>query len=100
MPDEVEWRPRSSSLSSCVVRLVTSLFPTMFLVCKFTEYKRQQQDQSKRKVTERELSNLNHKIDKLLVKLEEHEPELASSVDEECVICISAKATMQTFPCG
>ena len=90
----------SPSLSSVVVKFVASVFPTMFLVCKFTEYKRQQQDQSKRKVTERELSNLNHKIDKLLVKLEEHEPEIAGTPDEECVICISAKATMQTFPCG
>ncbi|KAI1292846.1 hypothetical protein HDE_06819 [Halotydeus destructor] len=72
----------------------------MFLVCKLTDFKRSQQDQSKRKVTEKELTHLNHKIDKLLVKLEEHEPELAASTDEECVICISAKATMQTFPCG
>ncbi|XP_071040073.1 uncharacterized protein [Parasteatoda tepidariorum] len=38
--------------------------------------------------------------DKLLVRLEEHEPEQAQSQDEECAICISAKATMQTFPCG
>ncbi|CAG2111121.1 unnamed protein product, partial [Medioppia subpectinata] len=39
--------------------------------------------------------------DKLLIKLEdENDPQLATSPDEECVICISAKATMQTFPCG
>ncbi|GIY06652.1 RING-type domain-containing protein [Caerostris extrusa] len=38
--------------------------------------------------------------DKLLVRLEEHEPEQAQTQDEECAICISAKATMQTFPCG
>ncbi|XP_067141599.1 uncharacterized protein [Centruroides vittatus] len=43
---------------------------------------------------------LNKLDDKLLVKLEEHEPEMATSRDDECVICISAKATMQTFPCG
>ncbi|XP_022644561.1 uncharacterized protein LOC111243375 isoform X1 [Varroa destructor] len=40
------------------------------------------------------------KADKLLNKLDEHEPELAGSQDEECVICVGAKATMQTFPCG
>src|SRR5688572_13290342 len=34
----------------------------MFLVCKYQEYKRQQQEVNKRKVTERELSHLNHKI--------------------------------------
>ncbi|OWR43263.1 hypothetical protein KGM_209707 [Danaus plexippus plexippus] len=39
-------------------------------------------------------------IDKLLNKLEENEPELASSPEEECVICVNAKATMQTSPCG
>ncbi|CAG9564562.1 unnamed protein product [Danaus chrysippus] len=36
----------------------------------------------------------------MLNKLEENEPELASSPEEECVICVNAKATMQTSPCG
>ncbi|KAJ0174539.1 hypothetical protein K1T71_009647 [Dendrolimus kikuchii] len=38
--------------------------------------------------------------DKLLNKLEENEPEIATSPEEECVICVNAKATMQTSPCG
>ncbi|XP_050512888.1 uncharacterized protein LOC114334013 [Diabrotica virgifera virgifera] len=38
--------------------------------------------------------------EKLLNKLEETEPELATCQEEECVICINAKATMQTAPCG
>ncbi|CAH2043979.1 unnamed protein product, partial [Iphiclides podalirius] len=38
--------------------------------------------------------------DKLLNKLEENDPELATSPEEECVICVNAKATMQTSPCG
>ncbi|GLH04829.1 Uncharacterized protein GBIM_10456, partial [Gryllus bimaculatus] len=38
--------------------------------------------------------------DKLLTKLEENEPELATSQEDECVICVNAKATMQTSPCG
>ncbi|XP_036150572.1 fl(2)d-associated complex component-like, partial [Monomorium pharaonis] len=38
--------------------------------------------------------------DKLLTKLEENEPELASSQEDECVICVNARATMQTAPCG
>lgn len=39
--------------------------------------------------------------EKLLQRLEEHkQPETTSCQGEECVICISAKATMQTFPCA
>ncbi|XP_053206657.1 myb-like protein A isoform X2 [Panonychus citri] len=82
------------------IDILSSFFPTMFLVCKFHQFKRQQQESNRKKITEKELSHLNHKIDKLLNKLEEHDSELASTPDEECVICISAKATMQTFPCG
>ncbi|XP_076360813.1 uncharacterized protein LOC143252487 [Tachypleus tridentatus] len=80
--------------------LVALALPGMYLVYKISEFKKQQQEQNRRKITERELTHLNHKIDKLLVKLEEHEPELAKSREEECAICINAKATMQTFPCG
>ncbi|KAG8182289.1 hypothetical protein JTE90_011107 [Oedothorax gibbosus] len=76
------------------------VFPGKFLVDKIAGLKKQQQEHSRRKVTERELAHLHHKIDKLLVRLEEHEPEQAQTQDEECAICISAKATMQTFPCG
>ncbi|KAG7209827.1 hypothetical protein KM043_011436 [Ampulex compressa] len=39
-------------------------------------------------------------MDKLLTKLEENEPELATTQEEECVICVNARATMQTAPCG
>nr|XP_027197473.1 probable serine/threonine-protein kinase mps1 [Dermatophagoides pteronyssinus] len=57
--------------------------------------------QKRFRITEKQLTYLTHKIEKLLVKLEsEYETELATTPDEECVICISAKATMQTFPCG
>lgn len=40
------------------------------------------------------------KQDKLLNKLEESEPEPPTSQEDECVICINARATMQTSPCG
>lgn len=33
-------------------------------------------------------------------KLEESEPEPPTSQEDECVICINARATMQTSPCG
>ncbi|KAJ6646021.1 hypothetical protein Bhyg_01230 [Pseudolycoriella hygida] len=39
-------------------------------------------------------------MDKLLNRLEESEPEPPTSQEDECVICINAKATMQTSPCG
>ncbi|XP_022251425.1 uncharacterized protein LOC111087792 isoform X2 [Limulus polyphemus] len=59
--------------------LVVLALPGMYLVYKINELKKQQQEQNRRKITERELTHLNHKI---------------------CAICINAKATMQTFPCG
>lgn len=45
-------------------------------------------------------SLLDHKQDKLLNKLEETEPDPPTSQEDECVICINARATMQTSPCG
>ncbi|KAM8712273.1 hypothetical protein ACLKA7_012745 [Drosophila subpalustris] len=40
-------------------------------------------------------------MDKLLSKLEEEsEPDPPTSQEDECVICINARATMQTSPCG
>ncbi|KAG7312106.1 hypothetical protein JYU34_001558 [Plutella xylostella] len=50
--------------------------------------------------TRSSLKTFRPAADKLLNKLEENEPELASSPEEECVICVNAKATMQTSPCG
>ncbi|EEB11628.1 hypothetical protein Phum_PHUM127910 [Pediculus humanus corporis] len=46
------------------------------------------------------VSNIEIYYDKLLTKLEENEPEMATSQEDECVICVNAKATMQTSPCG
>lgn len=91
---------RRAMPSGLMKPLVVLAFPGMYLVYKISEFKRQQQEHNRRKVTERELAHLNHKIDKLLTKLEEHEPELATSQEEECVVCVTAKASMQTFPCG
>ncbi|XP_037941504.1 probable serine/threonine-protein kinase DDB_G0272282 [Teleopsis dalmanni] len=42
----------------------------------------------------------NPQPDKLLSKLEESEPDPPTSQEDECVICINARATMQTSPCG
>ncbi|XP_045169902.1 uncharacterized protein LOC123532511 [Mercenaria mercenaria] len=87
--------------------------PGMYLFYKYSEFKRQQQEVHRKKVTEKELDHLNHKIDKLLAKIDDKDTEqtvtsptktpvksTVTTEDEECVICMSAKATMQTFPCG
>ncbi|KAG8035683.1 hypothetical protein G9C98_001111 [Cotesia typhae] len=80
--------------------LVVLALPGMYLFYKYSQYRREQRELSRRRITERELQHLHHKIDKLLTKLEENEPELASSQEDECVICVNARATMQTAPCG
>ncbi|XP_023288955.1 chromatin assembly factor 1 subunit A [Orussus abietinus] len=80
--------------------LVVLALPGMYLFYKYSQYRREQRELSRRRVTERELQHLHHKIDKLLTKLEENEPEMASSQEDECVICVNARATMQTAPCG
>ncbi|XP_039280334.1 serine-rich adhesin for platelets [Nilaparvata lugens] len=92
--------PRNLSSSAFMKPFVVLALPGMYLFYKYNQYKRQQQEQNRRKVTERELAHLNHKIDKLLTKLDENEPEVATSQEDECVICVNAKATMQTSPCG
>lgn len=48
--------------ASDISGLLKNLPPVMFLVCKYQHYKRNQQQSSIRKVTERELLRLNHKI--------------------------------------
>ncbi|XP_071543701.1 uncharacterized protein [Panulirus ornatus] len=92
--------PRPLTQSALMRPFVALALPGMYLVYKYNQYKRQQQEANRRKAAERELAQLNHKIEKLLNKLDEHEPELAMTQEEECVICVNAKATMQTFPCG
>ncbi|XP_041367148.1 uncharacterized protein LOC121381846 isoform X2 [Gigantopelta aegis] len=88
-----------SSNGSLVKPLNVLVSPGMYLFSKYSEYKRQQQEQQKRKITEKELENLNEKIDKLLSKIDEGEGDGTLVEEEECVICLVAKATMQTFPC-
>ncbi|XP_076639668.1 uncharacterized protein LOC143351724 [Colletes latitarsis] len=96
-----EPRVRGGSGRAGLMRpLVVLALPGMYLFYKYSQYRREQRELSRRRVTERELQHLHHKIDKLLTKLEENEPELASSQEDECVICVNARATMQTAPCG
>ncbi|CAL7933291.1 unnamed protein product [Xylocopa violacea] len=96
-----EPRVRGASGRATLMKpLVVLALPGMYLFYKYSQYRREQRELSRRRVTERELQHLHHKIDKLLTKLEKNEPELASSQEDECVICVNARATMQTAPCG
>ncbi|XP_022916281.1 uncharacterized protein [Onthophagus taurus] len=92
--------PQSPMVNPLMKPFVVLALPGMYLFYKYNQYKRKRKENARRRLTERELQHLNNKIDKLLSKLEESEPELATCQEEECVICIHAKATMQTAPCG
>ncbi|KAL9918368.1 uncharacterized protein ACN427_000729 isoform 2-T3 [Glossina fuscipes fuscipes] len=74
--------------------------PGVILAYKYSQFRQRRREAASRRVTERELSALHHKIDKLLSKLEESDPDPPTSQEDECVICINARATMQTSPCG
>ncbi|KAL8560323.1 hypothetical protein ACOMHN_006054 [Nucella lapillus] len=47
----------------------------------------------------RNLINAAAITDKLLAKMEERDADILLDDDEECVVCLGARATMQTFPC-
>lgn len=68
-----------SGRASLMKPLVVLALPGMYLFYKYSQYRREQRELSRRRVIERELQHLHHKI---------------------CVICVNARATMQTAPCG
>ncbi|KAL7051188.1 hypothetical protein ACKWTF_004377 [Chironomus riparius] len=74
--------------------------PFEAIASKYNQFKQRRREAQSRKVTEKELTALHHKIEKLLVKLEQTELEASTSEQDECVICITSKATMKTQPCG
>ncbi|XP_053690177.1 zinc finger CCCH domain-containing protein 18 [Sabethes cyaneus] len=74
--------------------------PGAIIAYKYSQYRQRRREAANRRVTERELTALHNKIEKLLCKLEESELEPPTSQEDECVICINARATMQTSPCG
>lgn len=60
--------PRNLATSALIKPLVVLALPGMYLYYKYNQYKRQQQEQTRRKVTERELAHLNHKIVRIIKK--------------------------------
>uniref|UniRef100_A0A2C9K1U7 RING-type domain-containing protein n=1 Tax=Biomphalaria glabrata TaxID=6526 RepID=A0A2C9K1U7_BIOGL len=59
-----------------------------------------QRQTDKRNKAEIELDNLHFKIDAMLSSMSSDSASRRVPLDEECVICFSAPAIMQTFPCG
>ncbi|XP_068733638.1 uncharacterized protein [Montipora capricornis] len=45
------------------------------------------------------LVELRDKLEQLLGSLDNFEPELPDTEDDECIVCNSAKAIIQTYPC-
>lgn len=45
------------------------------------------------------LVELRDKLEQLLGSLDNFEPEVPDTEDDECIVCNSAKAIIQTFPC-
>ncbi|XP_048754685.1 uncharacterized protein LOC125665829 isoform X2 [Ostrea edulis] len=74
--------------------------PVMYLYYKLHEGSKKETDSSRKPTTEKELEHLNKRIDKLLAKLDDSDLDATQTEEEECVVCLAAKATMQTFPCG
>ncbi|KAJ8686627.1 hypothetical protein QAD02_022421, partial [Eretmocerus hayati] len=83
-PEEPErGRGYNAARAGLMKPFVVLALPGMYLFYKYSQYRREQREQTRRRVTERELQTLHHKIDKLLTKLEENEPEMASSQEDE-----------------
>nr|CAD7444199.1 unnamed protein product [Timema bartmani] len=57
--------PRGLTSSTLMKPFVVLALPGMYLFYKYNQYRRQQQEQNRRKVTERELAHLNHKIERI-----------------------------------
>ncbi|XP_062585512.1 uncharacterized protein LOC134247185 isoform X2 [Saccostrea cucullata] len=74
--------------------------PVMYLFYKLHEGSKKEETSERKPTTESELEHLNKRIDKLLAKLDDSEIDGIQAEEEECVVCLTAKATMQTFPCG
>ncbi|KYQ55730.1 hypothetical protein ALC60_05372, partial [Trachymyrmex zeteki] len=61
-PELPEQRPREGGRSSFMRPLVVLALPGMYLFYKYNQYRQEQRELSRRRVTERELQHLHHKI--------------------------------------
>lgn len=80
--------------------------PGIGLLRKFQQYRRLPQDPPVNTNSgpghhlEEELERLTCKIDNLLCKIEGQDQEAAKGQEEECVVCGTNRASMQTLPCS
>ncbi|XP_031556477.1 uncharacterized protein LOC116293216 [Actinia tenebrosa] len=87
-----------------VVSLLSlALLPSMYflyLYLRKTHHPREPEDQQDLRERRRQkVTELRSKLDRLLVSLDQIVPETADNEDDECIVCNSAKAVIQTFPC-
>jgi len=76
--------------------------PGLGLLRKFQQYTRlpQEPPAAAPHPLEEELGRLTGKIDNLLYRIEGQDQEVARGQEEECVVCGSNRASMQTLPCA
>jgi len=76
--------------------------PGLGLLRKFQQYRRLPQEAPPPPAVhhlEEELDRLTGKIDNLLCRIEGQDQELAKGGEDECLVCGTNKASMQTLPC-
>ncbi|XP_015778485.1 PREDICTED: uncharacterized protein LOC107356381 [Acropora digitifera] len=80
----------------------------VYFLYRYYEYKRKLRERNERIAAGLELFSrrgveklveLRDKLEQLLGSLDNFEPELPDTEDDECVVCNSAKAIIQTYPC-
>ncbi|XP_078378722.1 uncharacterized protein LOC144661765 [Oculina patagonica] len=74
----------------------------LYLLYRF--FKKRQNNNAEELMGERrrrveKLVELRDKLEQLLGSLDNFEPEIPDSEDDECIVCNSAKAIIQTYPC-
>lgn len=76
--------------------------PGLGLLRKFQQYRRlpQEPPAAPPHHLEEELDRLTSKIDNLLCRIEGQDQEIAHGQEEECVVCGTNRACMQTLPCA
>eukprot|EP00090_Calanus_glacialis_P002184 TRINITY_DN11642_c0_g1_i1.p1 TRINITY_DN11642_c0_g1~~TRINITY_DN11642_c0_g1_i1.p1 ORF type:complete len:476 (-),score=90.06 TRINITY_DN11642_c0_g1_i1:133-1560(-) len=76
--------------------------PGLGLLRKFQQYRRLPQEPPAAPThhLEEELDRLTGKIDNLLCRIEGQDQEIAKGQEEECVVCGTNRASMQTLPCA
>ncbi|KXJ14965.1 uncharacterized protein LOC110238056 [Exaiptasia diaphana] len=73
--------------------------PAAYAIYRYLKNTNQQANAEASERRGEKLNELRGKLERLLVSLEQIVPEVAENEDEECIVCNSSKAVIQTFPC-